>query len=325
MARIGTQLSYANVTASVALFIALGGTSYAAATLTKDSVKTEQIKNGAIKTADIADDAVTSEKVKDKTLLTKDFKAGQLPAGEKGDKGDPGPRGEQGEKGDPGLRGEKGEQGERGLQGEEGERRPRRARREGRHGNPGTPGEKGEKGDPGARGEQGERGPQGEKGDPGVVDTSGFFTKTESDSRFLGRQDKSVDADKLDGLDSYDLVRGGGRTINRGGAITERPDSAETIAELGAFRLRLHCMQSAADFVEITSTRLLIVYADDGSGNSTRDMFSSGPAGLLETAVDRVVVQAVLAAYPAIAMTATVTVYDTGDSCEYVVQATSTG
>ena len=84
-------------------------------------------------------------------------------------------------------------------------------------------------------------------------------------------------------------------------------------------------MQSAADFVEITSTRLLIVYADDGSGNSTRDMFSSGPAGLLETAVDRVVVQAVLAAYPAIAMTATVTVYDTGDSCEYVVQATSTG
>ena len=272
MARIGTQLSYANVTASVALFIALGGTSYAAATLTKDSVKTEQIKNGAIKTADIADDAVTSEKVKDKTLLTKDFKSGQLPAGEKGD--------------------------------------------------PGTPGEKGDKGE---KGVQGDPGPRGEKGDPGVVDTSSFFTKSESDSRFLGRQEKSVDADKLDGLDSYDLVRGGGRTINRGGAITEGPDSAETIAELGAFRLRLHCMQSAADFVEITSTRLLIVYADDGSGNPTRDMFSSGPAGFLETAVDRVVVQAVLAAYPAIAMTATVTVYDTGDSCEYVVQATSTG
>jgi hypothetical protein len=93
MARIGSCLTYANVMATVAVFIALGGSSYAAVTLSKNSVKTEQIKNGQVKTADLGANAVTGNKVKDHSLLARDFKLGQLPAGAQGPTGATGPQG----------------------------------------------------------------------------------------------------------------------------------------------------------------------------------------------------------------------------------------
>ena len=70
----------------IALFVALSGASYAAIKLPINAVGTAQIKK----------DAVTSAKVKDGSLLAGDFKAGQLPAGAKGEagvKGDTGQRG----------------------------------------------------------------------------------------------------------------------------------------------------------------------------------------------------------------------------------------
>ena len=90
--RIG--LNYANVVASVALFAALGGSSYAAITLSKNSVTSKHIGKGQVRASDIANDAVTGPKVKNSSLLAEDFKAGELPAGPqgpKGEKGDPGP------------------------------------------------------------------------------------------------------------------------------------------------------------------------------------------------------------------------------------------
>ena len=66
--------TYANVTATLALVLALGGTAYAGVTLGK----------GAVKGVNIAPNAITSPKVKDKSLLAKDFAPGQLPAGERG-------------------------------------------------------------------------------------------------------------------------------------------------------------------------------------------------------------------------------------------------
>ncbi len=85
-----SRLSYANVVATVALFLALGGSSYAALVVTGRNVK-----NGSLTTRDI----------KDRSLLRKDFKSGQLPAGPRGAKGDtgaPGTPGAPGRKGDPG-------------------------------------------------------------------------------------------------------------------------------------------------------------------------------------------------------------------------------
>ena len=86
---------YANVASTLALAVALGGTSYAAVALPRNSVGNKQLKTSA----------VTSSKVKDRTLLGKDFKAGQLPAGPRGPVGAPGAPGPKGDTGAPGNQG----------------------------------------------------------------------------------------------------------------------------------------------------------------------------------------------------------------------------
>lgn len=88
----------------LALFIVLGGVSYAAATLPTNSVGSKQIKKGA----------VNSSKVKDSSLLASDFKAGQIPAGPIGATGPKGDRGPKGDNGAKGLQGDKGPEGEPG-------------------------------------------------------------------------------------------------------------------------------------------------------------------------------------------------------------------
>ncbi len=85
-----------------ALFIALGGVSYAAHTLPTNSVGSLQIKRGAVKNSDLGKSAVTTGKVKDGSLLSIDFKPGQLVAGAPGATG---PQGPQGLKGSEGPRG----------------------------------------------------------------------------------------------------------------------------------------------------------------------------------------------------------------------------
>ena len=93
LSALRVRLTYANVMATVAVFIALGGGSYAAITLTNNSVKSKHIAKGAVKRSDIGKGAVNSAKVADFSLLAKDFKSGQLPAGPKGDQGAQGERG----------------------------------------------------------------------------------------------------------------------------------------------------------------------------------------------------------------------------------------
>jgi hypothetical protein len=87
------RFTYGNVVATLALFIALGGSSYAAIALTNNSVRSKHIKNGQVRNADLGANAVTAPKVKNGSLLAQDFAPGQLPAGPqglKGDKGNPG-------------------------------------------------------------------------------------------------------------------------------------------------------------------------------------------------------------------------------------------
>ena len=62
------HLSYANVMATVAVFIALGGGAYAATALPKNSVGATQLRN----------DAVSSAKVKNGSLQRSDFRTADL-------------------------------------------------------------------------------------------------------------------------------------------------------------------------------------------------------------------------------------------------------
>jgi hypothetical protein len=56
--RLMSRLTYANVTATVALFIALGGTSYAALKLPRNSVGAAQIRAGAVGSRQLHDRSV---------------------------------------------------------------------------------------------------------------------------------------------------------------------------------------------------------------------------------------------------------------------------
>ena len=87
-----TSGRYANVTATLALIVALSGTSYATLTISgrdvrDDTITGADIKNGSIRSADIARGAITSRNVRDNNLRTGDFKSGQLPAGPAGPQG----------------------------------------------------------------------------------------------------------------------------------------------------------------------------------------------------------------------------------------------
>src|SRR3954462_14693065 len=77
MSKLRSGLTYANVMATIAVFVALGGGAYAALRVPKNSVGSKQLKANA----------VNSSKVKNGSLLEGDFKAGQLPAGPQGPNG----------------------------------------------------------------------------------------------------------------------------------------------------------------------------------------------------------------------------------------------
>ena len=94
MARLKIHLpSPALGVALLALFVALGGTGYAAFKLPGNSVGTKQIRKGAVKSSDIASNAVTGAKVKRGSLNRTDFKAGAVPQGPRGAQGTPGTAG----------------------------------------------------------------------------------------------------------------------------------------------------------------------------------------------------------------------------------------
>jgi hypothetical protein len=90
------RLTYANAVASLALFVALGGSSYAAVSITG-----KQVRDGSLTGHDIHDGSLTTWDVRDHSLRARDFKAGQLPRGPEGSPGPQGPVGAQGPAGTP--------------------------------------------------------------------------------------------------------------------------------------------------------------------------------------------------------------------------------
>jgi hypothetical protein len=83
MSSIRKRLTYANVVATLALFLAIGGVSYAAIKLPKNSVGTKQLKNGAVTGKKLAPAAV-------KSLGTPGPQGPIGPAGATGPQGSPG-------------------------------------------------------------------------------------------------------------------------------------------------------------------------------------------------------------------------------------------
>ena len=92
-----SRLSYANVIATIALFLALGGSSYAALNLPKGSVGPKQLQKNS----------VSSKKVKPRSLLKSDIKKSALASlqGAQGPQGPQGLQGPQGVAGAPGAPG----------------------------------------------------------------------------------------------------------------------------------------------------------------------------------------------------------------------------
>ena len=125
------RLTYSNVMATIAVFIALGGSSYAAVKITGKNVK-----DGTLSGKDVRNSSLTGADVKDGSIAVADL-AGSVA----GAKGDPGQRGPAGAAGPKGATGPVGDEGPQGIQGEPGE--------PGEPGQPGQPGTPGVKGDPG--------------------------------------------------------------------------------------------------------------------------------------------------------------------------------
>src|SRR5829696_8013030 len=67
------HLSYANVMATISVFVAMGGTPYAALTLPRDSVGARQIKSGAIGGAELRRGAVGSRAIKNGAVQSQDL------------------------------------------------------------------------------------------------------------------------------------------------------------------------------------------------------------------------------------------------------------
>ncbi len=95
--RLRQRATFANVISCTALFIALGGTSYAL-TLPRNSVGAEQIRASGVRASEIRAGAVRSSEVKDRSLGVRDL---TVPARTslRGQAGPPGPPGAQGPSG----------------------------------------------------------------------------------------------------------------------------------------------------------------------------------------------------------------------------------
>jgi hypothetical protein len=97
--------------AGTALVVALGGTSYAAVSVSGKDVRNSSltgadVRNNSLTGADIRN--ISSGDVRDGALRARDFRRGELPAGARGATGPAGPAGAQGLKGDKGDKGDAG-------------------------------------------------------------------------------------------------------------------------------------------------------------------------------------------------------------------------
>jgi hypothetical protein len=147
--RLRAALTYANVMATFAVFVALSGTAWAAATITG-----RDVKDGSLSGRDVKQGTIQSGDIKDGTLRRQDFLPGVLssglttplspaegPAGERGAAGPTGPPGADGAPGKNGVAGKDGIDGKDGINGSDGANgAPGLAGKDGTNGTNGTNG-----------------------------------------------------------------------------------------------------------------------------------------------------------------------------------------
>jgi hypothetical protein len=102
--KVRPALSYANVMATIAVFLALGGGAYAVTQLERNQVRARhiapnavarsEIKARGVGRAEVAPHAIDSTRVRNGALLAQDFAPGQLPRGPEGPPGPPNPNAE---------------------------------------------------------------------------------------------------------------------------------------------------------------------------------------------------------------------------------------
>lgn len=86
MRRLRERLTYGNVTATLALFVALGGTSYAVTQLPRNSVGSAQIKKSAVGASELRRGGVSSRAIRNQSVRLSDISQSTRSAL----KGDPG-------------------------------------------------------------------------------------------------------------------------------------------------------------------------------------------------------------------------------------------
>ena len=92
------RFNYANVTATLALFVALGGTSYAVATLPRNSVGPKQIRPDAVGASELRSRSIRSKHIHDGSVALKDVSLRARRA-LRGQRGPTGPQGQAGPSG----------------------------------------------------------------------------------------------------------------------------------------------------------------------------------------------------------------------------------
>jgi Collagen triple helix repeat (20 copies) len=160
------RVTYANVTATLALFVALGGSSYAALSITG-----REVRNGSLTGADLAHGSIGSAEIRNGSIRGIDVRDGSITAadlgkplrrdllaGARSEPLSPGPPGPAGAQGQPGPKGDTGATGDAGPQGPKGDT--------------GLQGAKGDTGLQGPKGDTGSQGPQGDQGPPGPSDVN---------------------------------------------------------------------------------------------------------------------------------------------------------
>jgi len=143
-------------------------------------------------------------------------------------------------------------------------------------------GERGAQGPQGPQGERGVQGPQGERGPVGSPDTTQFFTKTESDGRYLQQTATAADSNQLGGVPASGYVRGDGRHFFVEFNVAAGSAQATGFGDSGSVHVSCADPASATLRIRMNPGITGTVFTDNGSGTTT---FESVAAGGDSTAV----------------------------------------